>query len=1478
MAVGDFDLDGHADVVAARRGDGALYLLPGANQGELGPARRVGLAGGVTALATGEVDRRDGHDDLVVGIDAGGRGEVLIFPASRAGLDAEPEVIVLLAPPAALATGTVDEDHYRDVVAATGSELVVVLGRDCRTRASRPGPRDVRRVTLPEPARALLVQRALEGCGSEVVALTASGDVDAVACEPLLAGRVETRRVSGAATGAWLASARGGAGGRMLVTGRGAAIALVADGEPASARPEASPGRETLRAVGGEPLAAVALRTGSGASESLVVLTPGSPRPELLPAPAAAIRTVTNANSSGAGSLVDAINAAQNGDRIEFAIPGPPPYRIPITSMLFNQIVDLTIDATTQPGYAGAPVVEVDGSGLPPATNALLLIATNVAVRGLAVTGAPGTGISLGILGVVEGCYVGLRPDGLTVAGNRTGITVGEGGLIGGSVPAARNVISGNILVGISAIGFFSRVEGSYIGTDATGTLARGNGTGTSGGDQIKGNLVSGNTVDGIETSAIGQLVRGNYLGTDKTGTSALPNRQAGLNVRNARNVTVGGLAPGDGNLISGNLLCGLYAQRNSGVSTMFVHGNLIGTDVSGTAALGNGVGIGLEEGSDIRIGGVGAGEGNLISGNRGNGIEAAVDVDGLVILGNAIGLDAAGAPRLGNGGHGVRLEASVCAVGGTAGEENDIEANGGAGIFIETVSQGNRISGNRLAGNGGLGIDLAPAGPTPNDPLDADLGANGLQNSPVLASATHTVDTATVSGTLDSARGGSYRIEVFRNVGCGTASAPAEALAFGGSVVVFTDLSGHASFTLSFPASPTEALTATATDTLSGDTSEISPCLAGDLDSDGDGLSDDWETHGIDVDGDRVVDLDLPALGADPRHKDVFVEIDYMDCAVAGGDCASPADHTHRPKDAAIAAVAQAFANAPLSNPDGAPGIRLHVDVSNAIAHHDRMVIPGACFALSPGDASFDAVKADPASFGLPNPRRFAYHYVLFTHHTRGFFSGCAELPGNDVQVSLGDWHHDCGPARDQPCGDIDGDGLDDTQGTAQEQAGTLMHELGHNLELRHGGGDGGNYKPNYQSVMSYFFQLEGIPPADPDGTGPLLQRVDYSRAELPALDENALSEPLGIQDGGDKTFYFTAGCTDNVSGVFGRACIPCSSGPACTCGLVEKRAAGTGPINWNNNCTSSETGIARDVNRDGSLERLAGFNDWASLLYDFRGTPSFADGVHQAVRELELDRTTAKQSSTPDLAVELGAAPIPVDAGGDVTLTARLANNSPGASRAAQLTLGLGPSLALRSCSPSGSGVCGGPASAPTAAYDVFRGGQEETVTVVAGVGCSVPDGTRLTVPAVLTSASDEREPADNQAEATVEVRNTPPNIQGLAAHPDVLWPPDHHMASVRLPYAAADACGPVSCAVAVTSNEPETGTGPGDLAPDWQVLDDHHVRLRRERAESGSGRVYTVAVTCSDVAGGATTARVEVHAPLRDPRPPNSSPSSH
>ncbi|MCL4554607.1 MAG: hypothetical protein M1565_05685, partial [Actinobacteria bacterium] len=107
---------------------------------------------------------------------------------------------------------------------------------------------------------------------------------------------------------------------------------------------------------------------------------------------------------------------------------------------------------------------------------------------------------------------------------------------------------------------------------------------------------------------------------------------------------------------------------------------------------------------------------------------------------------------------------------------------------------------------------------------------------------------------------------------------------------------------------------------------------------------------------------------------------------------------------------------------------------------------------------------------------------------------------------MSLGEWHNGLG--------DIDGDGLSDEDvGTVAEQSGTLMHELGHNLDLKHGGGDHTGYKPNFLSIMNYFFQMTGIPPSN---------SLDSSDSVLASVDENSLDEFLGIQDGTDDTAFF--------------------------------------------------------------------------------------------------------------------------------------------------------------------------------------------------------------------------------------------------------------------------------------------------------------------------------------------------------------------
>lgn len=117
------------------------------------------------------------------------------------------------------------------------------------------------------------------------------------------------------------------------------------------------------------------------------------------------------------------------------------------------------------------------------------------------------------------------------------------------------------------------------------------------------------------------------------------------------------------------------------------------------------------------------------------------------------------------------------------------------------------------------------------------------------------------------------------------------------------------------------------------------------------------------------------------------------------------------------------------------------------------------------------------------------------------------------------------------------------------------------------------------------------------------------------------------------------------------------------------------------------------------------------------------------------------------------------------------------------------------------------------------------------------------------------------------TVTVNDTEgPSITGASVSPGSLWPPNHKMRDVAVTYSAADNCGAAAdCSItSVASNEPQNGTGDGDAAPDWEIVDAHHVRLRAERSGSGTGRVYTITITCTDAHGNASTKTVNVSVP--------------
>jgi len=446
----------------------------------------------------------------------------------------------------------------------------------------------------------------------------------------------------------------------------------------------------------------------------------------------------------------------------------------------------------------------------------------------------------------IQGNYIGVDVTGSASLGNSfNGIECSSPDvLIGGTSAEARNIISANGNNGI-AISFGSGVEiaGNYIGTDLTGTVALSNGGQgievgggsniTIGGSGIGAkNVISGNSGHGIHlngTSVSGVIIKGNHLGTTANGSAALSNGGDGVRIEFASNNTIGGIAPAERNVISGNTGKGLYLI-SAGLAGNTIQGNYIGTDATGTIDLGN-----LDDGIFISgrnntVGGTTVGAGNIISGNNGSGIFiTGSSISGNVLQGNHIGTDVNGSADLGNSGSGLRIANSPNnAIGGSVtGAGNVIAFNGASGVLIYGASAiGNAILHNAIFSNTDLGIDLEADGVTANDAGDGDTGANRLQNFPVLSSATLTGTNTIILGTLNSAPNSMFTLEFFSNSIC-DASGHGEGATFLGSTSITTDGGGNGSFNAMLPPlAPGQQVTATTTDA-TGNTSEFSQCIA---------------------------------------------------------------------------------------------------------------------------------------------------------------------------------------------------------------------------------------------------------------------------------------------------------------------------------------------------------------------------------------------------------------------------------------------------------------------------------------------------------------------------------------------------------------------------------------------------------------------------------------------------------------------------
>jgi hypothetical protein len=617
---------------------------------------------------------------------------------------------------------------------------------------------------------------------------------------------------------------------------------------------------------------------------------------------------VTNTNDSGAGSLRQAIlnaNANPGAETIRFSI-GSGFRSISPFSVLPTITDPVTIDGTTQPGFGGAPIIELNGSFAGTGIDGIKITSGSSRVRGLVINRFGGSGISISTSGgnIIDGNYIGTNAAGTGALGNGqfgVAISSANSNTIGGTAIQARNLISGNGVSGIFAgmrlngNSSFTQVSGNFIGTDVTGNVDLGNtGNGVyifDGSNNVigttvpgAGNLVSGNDYPGIAfayTNPTGNLVQGNFIGTNPAGTAAVPNFEGviigGYAVggdcngcaNTATNNTVGGTVPNSGNLISGNTGRGLEIL-NVGSLDNRVQGNYIGTNLNGNAALPNtrsGVFITAAPGNDI--GGRTAGSGNLISGNRGYGVGVGIpDTDpnnpnttivggkGIDVLFNYIGTDITGRLNVGNGLDGLYVDAD--SVSNTI-EGNVIAFNAGTGVkipnrtntFVPGSVPGVRINinSNSIFANTLQGIDLGDAGVTPNDPLDADVGANLQQNFPVLSSYSlgpppedgspeNGVDnplepraTVTVNGTLNSTRNSTFIVhwDFSGDAQCVANQELSQSLDSGKVFGVATDSNGNASFTFTvrlLGGVTSGIVNSTAADA-QGNTSEYSSCLA---------------------------------------------------------------------------------------------------------------------------------------------------------------------------------------------------------------------------------------------------------------------------------------------------------------------------------------------------------------------------------------------------------------------------------------------------------------------------------------------------------------------------------------------------------------------------------------------------------------------------------------------------------------------------
>ena len=520
-------------------------MFSGDGHGKLQAPRALPLPGRVTALTAGEVNRADGLPDLVVGASTSDGFQVLVYESPGGAVNARAEVFPVAAEVTTVAVGRVLGGVESDITVGTGQEVVVIRGRDRRLSVSSATriPAAIDRYVLSSPVRALAIGMFGDQARSKLAVLSEDGAVRVLETGPNL--EVPRWRLHTVRGGAALMPAK-------VSDGRHDDLIVIDDVDPEVHI--LGDHRAAVRLDNGRIVAVLPMRLNADALSDLVLLRSDKLAPEvMLSAPA----NTFVVNSSGDGSdcdLTDNICSTGSGfdGNGKCILTGICPLRAALeqasASPGLNEVTfqvstasvggpggtmsisgPMIVDGTTAPGGR----VEIPGNTLRGVTSPFIESST---IRGLVLNwdsssipiARPDELIRLGSNNILQGNFIGTDRTGTLAVGSNVGTQIevrGDGNVIGGTSITARNVLSGNLSGNaFSLLGNNNIVQGNYIGRDVTGNAPLGTGGSVAGTGNMIGGTAPGarNVIGSLEVVGSGNLIQGNYVGTDASGKSAL--------------------------------------------------------------------------------------------------------------------------------------------------------------------------------------------------------------------------------------------------------------------------------------------------------------------------------------------------------------------------------------------------------------------------------------------------------------------------------------------------------------------------------------------------------------------------------------------------------------------------------------------------------------------------------------------------------------------------------------------------------------------------------------------------------------------------------------------------------------------------------------------------------------------------------------------------------------------------------------------